>query len=176
MGKINIESPDRRNFLRTVPMAAAAGFVLMDGAFVIRANAENGVNSPDDKFQVFTNHELEGEIKTLEASPANKTIYQTPTFEVILTVEKDKAAPEFEWHEHRDHVIHILDGATTYELGGTPQKAHNTKPGEWLAPTSEGAKTVELKKGDIVILQRGTPHRRITKGSVVLTLTAPMTS
>lgn len=174
MGKMDMESPDRRSFLRTMPMAAAAGLVLFDGAFVIRANAEDGVNQPDNKFQVFTNQELEGEIKAMEASPANKTIYQTKNFEVLLTVEKDKTAPEFEWHEHRDHVIHILDGATTYELGGQPQKAHSPKPGEWLAPISQGAKTVELKKGDIVVLQRGTPHRRITKGSVVLTLTAPM--
>ena len=88
----------------------------------------------------------------------------------IIYTQKAKNAKEFEWHEGRDHVFHILDGSTVYELGGTPKNGHTTKPGEWLAPESEGAKTVTLSKGDILVIPRGTPHKRSTKESVTFLL------
>ena len=61
-------------------------------------------------------------------------------------------------------------GKTVYELGGTPENGHSTKPGEWLAPTSQGAKTVTLKKGDVLVIPRNTPHKRSTVGSVTFYL------
>lgn len=176
MAMKDIESKERRNFLRAMPVAALAGMVLADGALFGASASAQGEASGEQNCEVFSASQLADEIKALDANPANKTIYQCKTFSIQLTVEKTKIQQEFEWHEHRDHVIHILDGSTTYELGGKPQNAHSPRAGEWLAPASEGAKTVELKKGDILVLQRGTLHRRITKERVVLTLTAPMTS
>ncbi len=88
----------------------------------------------------------------------------------MLTTEEKKAGKEFEYHEGRDHIFHILDGTTKYELGGTPKGAHSTKPGEWLAPESEGAKTLTLNKGDMLVIPRGTPHKRTTDASVTLIL------
>ena len=95
-------------------------------------------------------------------------------FVVILTVETAKSAKEFEYHEGRDHVFHVLDGSTVYELGGTPKGAHSMGPGEWLAPESEGAVSFALSKGDILVVPRGTPHKRITKDTVTLLLISPM--
>ena len=57
-----------------------------------------------------------------------------------------------------------------YELGGTPQGGHNTKPGEWLAPASEGATKMTLHKGDWLLIPRGTPHKRTTETSVTFAL------
>ena len=57
-----------------------------------------------------------------------------------------------------------------YELGGTPKNGRNIRPGEWLAPESDGAQKVTLHKGDMLLVPRGTPHRRTTHGSVTLTL------
>jgi len=95
-------------------------------------------------------------------------------FIVILTVETAKRAPEFEYHDGRDHVLYLLAGPTVYQVGGTPKGAHSTRPGEWLAPESEGAVTYKLKKGDMLVLPRGTPHKRLTEGSVTLLLVSPM--
>lgn len=167
---------ERRRFLRAVPIAALAGLTLADGSLFAAVAGAQEAGLGDEKFELFSAGSLDEEIKALDADPANKTLYQCSTFQLLLTVEKEKAAKEFEWHEHRDHVIHVLEGSTTYELGGKPQNAHSPKPGEWLAPASEGAKTVELKKGDVLVLERGTPHRRTTKERVVLTLTAPMST
>ena len=89
---------------------------------------------------------------------------------IVMTTEERKSAKEFEFHEFRDHIFQILEGTTIYELGGTPQSPRNTKPGEWLAPTSTGARTVTLHKGDMLVIQRGTPHKRSTEGSVTFLL------
>ena len=84
--------------------------------------------------------------------------------------EVNKIAKEFEYHAKRDHVFQVLAGETKYELGGTPKTPRETKPGEFLAPESEGHKTVMLKQGDYLFVPRMTPHRRITDGSVSLLL------
>jgi mannose-6-phosphate isomerase-like protein (cupin superfamily) len=90
-----------------------------------------------------------------------------------MTTEVHASAKEFEWHEGRDHIIQIIDGSTLYEVGGTPQNGRNTKPGEWLAPTSTGSKSLLLAKGDILIIPRGTPHKRSTEDSVTFYLLSP---
>jgi len=61
-------------------------------------------------------------------------------------------------------------------LGGTPQGAYSPRYGEGLAPSSEGATKITLTKGAILIIRRGTPHRRTTPHSVTFTLTGPMSS
>jgi len=95
-------------------------------------------------------------------------------FSVILTVETAKNAKEFEWHEGRDHVLQIIEGSTVLEVGGTPRGAHSKGPGEWLAPVSEGATRIAMKKGDMLVIPRGTAHKRITADSVTLLLLSPM--
>jgi len=111
-------------------------------------------------------------MKALQAKPGNDNLYEPKTLPltIVLTTEEKKSAKEFEYHEGRDHIFLILDGATKYELGGTPKDGRKTKPGEWLAPSSEGATTVSLKKGDMIVIPRGTPHKRSTDGSVTFYL------
>ncbi len=59
------------------------------------------------------------------------------------------------------------------DRSGTPKNAHSPKPGEWLAPESEGATTITLNKGDMLVIPRGTPHKRSTAGIVTFTLISP---
>jgi len=170
MSNSAIQNPGRRNFLRTAPVAAAAGFALADASLF--ASSAHAQAESAGKFQHIAAQTLAGDIQALDATPGNNNLVTSQNTLIILTVEKDKAAKEFEWHEHRDHVFQILDGDTVYELGGTPKNGRNTKPGEWLAPESEGAEKVTLRKGDLLFVPRGTPHRRTTKGSVTFTLTS----
>ena len=164
----------RRNFLVTASVAAAAGLTLTDTR-LFAAPAEGEAAAPAG-VQLFTAEKLDGEIKALHAAPANNTIVDGKNFVVLLTVETAKSAKEFEYHEMRDHVFYVLDGTTVYEIGGTPKGAHATKPGEWLAPESEGAVTYKLKKGDMLVIPRGTPHKRMTEGSVTLLLVSPISN
>lgn len=120
--------------------------------------------------QVFTAGEMASALKAVQANHGTNNLLKSPGTLMILSEETKKAAKEFEWHATRDHVFQVLEGETKYEVGGTPKGAHQTKPGEWLAPESEGAKTVLLKKGDYLFVPRMTPHKRTTEGSVSLLL------
>jgi quercetin dioxygenase-like cupin family protein len=164
----------RRNFLRTVPLAAAAGFTLADTLAAVAQTADAGAAAVP--FKLFTGKELDADEKALQAAPGNKNLMdQSAGFPcaIVMTTEVHKSAAEFEWHEGRDHIIQIIDGSTLYEVGGTPKNGRNTKPGEWLAPASEGSKSILLGKGDMLVIPRGTPHKRSTEDSVTFYLISP---
>jgi len=160
----------RRNFLRTAPLAAASLPLVDKLAFGESA----GQGSTPEPFQLLPAEKLVDATRTLMAKPGNDNLFTSKTlpFSIVMTVEEKKSGAEFEYHEGRDHIFHIVEGSTSYQLGGTPKNPRNTKPGEWLAPTSEGATTVTLHKGDVLIIPRGTPHKRSTETSVTFTLTS----
>ncbi|WP_260706014.1 cupin domain-containing protein [Edaphobacter flagellatus] len=166
----------RRNFLLTAPIAAAVASPLADTMLrASTAGSAMGQVSDGSKVQVFTAAEMAGELKSVQANNGTKNLLTSPGTLMIINEETRKAAKEFEWHATRDHVFQVLDGETKYELGGTPKGTHETKPGEWLAPESEGARTVILKKGDYLFVPRMTPHKRTTEGSVSLLLISSQT-
>jgi quercetin dioxygenase-like cupin family protein len=158
-----IENCSRRNFLRTAPAAAVAGLALTDA----KLSAE-----PAAAYQLFTAAQLADDAKALMAKPGNNNLATLKETTVVMTTEVAHAAKEFEWHEQRDHIIQILDGTTLYELGGTPKGTHGNagKAGEYLAPDSDSPTKLTLNKGDMLTIPRGTPHRRITTGSVTFIL------
>jgi uncharacterized protein YjlB len=65
----------------------------------------------------------------------------------------------------------VLDGMTVYEIGGTPT---GTKvmpgQGEWHATGATGSKSLVLGKGDMLLIPRGTLHKRSTEDSVTFLL------
>lgn len=162
----------RRNFLRTAPLAAAVAMSGTEKLAFAGDGAQSSGSSAPEPFQVFTADKLADAMKALQAKPGNDNLYEPKKLPltIVLTTEEKKSAKEFEYHEGRDHIFMIVDGTTTYELGGTPKNARNTKSGEWLAPASEGAKSLTLKKGDMLVIPRGTPHKRSTAGSVTFYL------
>ncbi len=168
--RIMSNAPSRRVFLRSAPLAAAAGFSLVGKPFSAHA-----ADAPEG-FQVFTAQTLADDAKALADKPGNNNLVTDKNLLVVLTTETHKSAKEFEWHEGRDHVVQIVDGATLYELGGTPRNGRTTKPGEWLAAASEGSKSILLGKGDMLVIPRGTPHKRSTEDSVTFILISGQTA
>lgn len=174
MQKNHQVNQSRRGFLQAAPAVAAASFVLTDASlFSSSAKAES---APGADFQVFNAQQIQDDLKAQAAAPGSVNLVQEKTFAMVLTTETTKSAKEFEWHEGRDHIVQILDGSTFYALGGTPKDAHSPKPGEWLAPTSAEAKLIILNKGDILVIPRGTPHKRTTEKSVTFLLISPQGS
>lgn len=162
----------RRNFLKAAPLAAAFGFSLPEALASTEAGQSAGPTSASAPLQVFTAAEIAEDVKATQANPGNKNLVD-PTkipLAVVITTETGKSAAEFEWHEGRDHLVQMMEGTTLYEVGGTPKNGRNVKPGEWLAPESEGARKVMMKKGDMLLIPRNTPHKRSTAGSVTLML------
>lgn len=171
MPNLVLKNSSRRRFLRAVP-AAAAGLTLADPALFAGVAAAQPSGS-QASYQLFTADAIQADVKALEASPGNNALVTNKNFLVALTVETAKSAKEFEWHEGRDHVMQIVDGSTIVEVGGTPKGGHSIGPGEWHAPESEGSVALNLKKGDMLVIPRNTPHKRTTAGSVTLILISP---
>jgi mannose-6-phosphate isomerase-like protein (cupin superfamily) len=171
--KTATSNPSRRTFLRTASVAAAAGFTLADSSLFAATAAGHATETPAT-FQLFTDAALQEDVKALQAAPGTRSLVDGKIFTAVVTVETAKSAKEFEWHEGRDHILQILDGATVYEVGGKPKNGRNTKPGEWLAPEAEGATTLTLKKGDMLTIPRETLHKRSTAGTVTLMLISTM--
>ncbi len=168
-----VKDQTRRNFLRSAPLAAAVSLPLTEKfLFASSAAAGEAQSVTPEPIQVFTAGKLADAMKALQAKPGNDNLFASKAlpFTIVMTTEEKKSGKEFEYHEGRDHIFQILEGATVYELGGTPKDARNTKPGEWLAPVSEGATTLTLHKGDMLVIPRGTPHKRSTEASVTFTL------
>jgi len=174
MDKQGLKDPNRRMFLASASAAVAGGFVLAEPTQIYaQAGAQAGAAVPPAGFQLITAETILNDIKTLQSSPGNNSLVTLSAFTVVLTTEKAHSAREFEWHEERDHILQVIDGTTVYELGGTPRDAHSQRSGEWLAPASDGAAIVTLKKGDMLIIPRGMPHKRSTADSVTFTLISP---
>lgn len=166
--------PTRRNFLKAAPLAAAMSLPLTDKLLFAASQSGTVQTATPVPFELFTAQKLDDAVKALEAKPGNDNLFDAKSlpFSIVMTTEEHKSAKEFEYHEGRDHVFLIMDGETKYEVGGTPKNPRNIRPGEWLAPESDGASALLLKKGDMLVIPRGTPHKRTTTASVTLILIA----
>ena len=83
---------------------------------------------------------------------------------VAVQHEKDKSGADAEVHDASDDVYYVLDGAATLILGGRLDAPHEAQPGEWRAAHIIGGQTVDIAKGDLIVVPRGTPHQRSTAG------------
>jgi mannose-6-phosphate isomerase-like protein (cupin superfamily) len=170
----SVKNPARRSFLRAAPIAAAAGFALADTS-LFALSAGGAPETGTVKFKLITATDIAKDIGKTEANPGNVTLVEEKgvDFSMVLTTERLQTAPEFEMHQHRDHIFQILEGMTIYEVGGTPKGGRTIGPGEWRGAEVVGATKLTLNKGDRLIIPRGTPHKRSTPGHVTFTLISP---
>lgn len=70
----------------------------------------------------------------------------------------------FEVHDTSDDIYYVLGGTATLVLGGSLVEPNQVSPGEWRSKTAAGGQKVEIKKGDLVVVPRGTPHQRTVIG------------
>jgi len=115
-------------------------------------------------FVVMSAQSLNDLQKTLQ--PDNKTSELIDSGGMQLRVavqhEKNRTDAAAELHDLSDDVYYVLDGSAMLTLGGKLDAPKETDPGEWRSPRIIDGKTVEIKKGDLVVVPRGTPHQRST--------------
>lgn len=63
-----------------------------------------------------------------------------------------------EVHELDTDIIYVLDGTATFVTGGKSVDPKMTAPNEFRGTSIDGGETRELKKGDVAIVPKGTPH------------------
>ena len=77
-------------------------------------------------------------------------------FTVVTNFRTMGAAPEI--HEKTTHIWYVLDGSATYVTGGTLIGAKAPSAGTTKGTNIEGGKTMQLTKGDVIVIPPGTPH------------------
>jgi len=63
-----------------------------------------------------------------------------------------------EVHELDTDIIYVLDGTAVFVTGGKSVDPKMTAPNEFRGSMIDGGETRNLKKGDVVIVPKGTPH------------------
>ena len=144
-------------------MSAASASAQITGS---ATTTVRGPSSPIRPFVVMTAQSVADVERKLH--PENKTEEliggEGMELRVAVQHENDRAAPAAEIHDASDDVYYVLEGTATLTLGGRLEAPKEVEPGEWRGPRIEGGQSFDVKKGDLVIVPRGTPHMRSTAG------------
>ena len=142
-------------------ISLVAVFLITTGATAIAQRKPSEATRP---FVVMSSQSLVDLQKTLQ--PDNKTSELIDSAGMQLRVavqhEKNRTGAAAELHDASDDVYYVLEGSATLVLGGKLDAPKETDPGEWRSPRIIDGKTFEIKKGDLVVVPRGTPHQRST--------------
>lgn len=134
-------------------------------SIALAAQAPSTASRP---FVVKTKQEVSSITKEIERQTGNvqKDLFsQSGTqMRVALFHDKKRENDLIEVHDGSDDVYYVLDGEATLMLGGVLVEPKQTAPGEWRSKTATGGQSVTIRKGDLVIVPRGTPHQRTVTG------------
>ncbi len=138
-----------------------------------------GPSSPAQPFVVMPAAAIEGIIKDLHVANKLQNLISADNIgcRVYIQHETEVTNNLAEVHDATDDVFIIMEGTTSLILGGQLDTPKETQPGEWRAAGIIGGKEVKASKGDVIIVPRGTPHRRVTTGPdvtlMVIKVSAP---
>lgn len=150
-------------FILTAALAAVASAQTTGGTTA----QGRGPSSPVRPFVVMTAQSVaEVERKLHPATNKGEELIGGEGMElrVVVQHENNLAAAAAEIHDASDDVYYVLEGTATLTLGGRLEAPKEIEPGEWRGPRIEGGRNFDVKKGDLVIVPRGTPHMRSTVG------------
>lgn len=112
-------------------------------------------------------HSIDAEIKTKETVSKTEDLIDNSGLQLRVAVQYDakKDAAQAEVHDASDDVFYVIEGSAELTLGGALENPKEATPGEWKSNKIVGGQTFTIKKGDLIVVPRGTPHQRInTKG------------
>lgn len=115
-------------------------------------------------FAVKTKQSLDDLEKSLRTDNKVEELTGGPGTQLRVAIQHDKIRenPDAELHNDSDDVYFVLEGSAQLTLGGTLDNPREATPGEWKSKKINGGTTFEIKKGDLIIVPRGTPHQRST--------------
>jgi glc operon protein GlcG len=76
----------------------------------------------------------------------------------MVHASRREAAGMAEVHELDADIIYVLEGTATFVTGGRAVDLKQVAANEFRGSSVEGGETRELKKGDVVIVPKNTPH------------------
>jgi mannose-6-phosphate isomerase-like protein (cupin superfamily) len=127
------------------------------------ANAQSRQPStPIRPFIVKTAQSLDDLEKSLRTDNKVEELSGGPRTQLRVAVQHDKFRQnaDAELHDDSDDVYYVLEGSAQLTLGGTLDQPREATQGEWKSKKINGGTTFEIKKGDLIVVPRGTPHQR----------------
>ena len=145
-------------------LGAALFFVAV--ASTVCAQSERAPSKPIRPFVVMNAESLADVEKKLAAENKAEDLIGGAGMQLRVAIqhEKDKSGSPGEVHDASDDVYYVTAGSAELVLGGTLEAAKEVEPGEWRGARIVGGQKIEIKKGDLVVVPRGTPHQRSTAG------------
>ena len=133
-------------------------------AATLTASAQRKPSESTRPFVVMSSQSLDDLQKKLHPDNKTEELIDSAGMQLRVAVqhEKNKTGAAAELHDASDDVYFVLDGSATLVLGGKLDAPKEGDPGEWRSPRIVDGKTFEIKKGDLVVVPRGTPHQRST--------------
>ena len=137
------------------------------GGLVIAASGQ-APSTPSRPFVVKSKQQVSDITKEIAAKEGNQQsdVFAAGGSQMRVAVFHDEKR-ENDLHEVRDgsdDIYYVLDGEATLMLGGTLVEPNQISPGEWRAKSATGGQKVVIKKVDLVVVPRGTPHQRTVTG------------
>ncbi len=124
-------------------------------------------SSPSKPFVIKSKTDIADITKTLAGQEGNqnKDIVPAKGVQMRVAVFNDAKRENdlYEVHDGSDDIYYVLDGEATLALGGELVGPNEISPGEWRSKTVKGSNPFVIKKGDLIIVPRGTVHQRTVK-------------
>ena len=148
-------------------LAVAAGITGSAAAQSMPARTSmQGPIEAERPYLVLTGQSMDDLQKRLHSDNKVQELYGGEGLQLRVAVQHDKntAPSQGEVHDLSDDVYYVLDGTATLTLGGKLDAPRQVEPGEWRGKNIIGGKDIEISKGDLIVVPRGTPHERNTVG------------
>ncbi len=142
---------------------------LLGFSFAVTASAQTRTpSSPSKPFVVKTKQQVSDIYRAAGKEAGNKQIDVVPApgtqMRVAVFHDEKRENDLFEVHDASDDIYYVLEGNATLMLGGTLSEAKEISPGEWRSKTATGGQPVQIRKGDLIVVPRGTVHQRTVTG------------
>lgn len=137
-------------------------------AVVLTPAQDRKPSEPAAAFVVKTKQQVTDVFKELEKQDGNKQFDVFPAqgsqMRVAIFHDEKRENDLVEVHDDSDDIYYVLEGEATLMLGGQLLEPDEISPGEWRAKTATGGQKVAIRRGDLVVVPRGTPHQRTVTG------------
>lgn len=120
-------------------------------------------STPPRPFVVKTNQSLTELEKSLSSGNKVEDLIGGEGMQLRVAIQHDqkKDTADAELHDASDDVYYVLEGSAELTLGGKLENPREATPGEWKSKTIIGGQTFTVRKGDLIVVPRGTPHQRV---------------
>ena len=120
-------------------------------------------SAPIRPFVVKTKQSVADLEKSLRGENKTEDLIGGSGMQLRVAVQHDarRDSSEAESHDDSDDVYYVLEGSAELTLGGKLENPREISPGEWRGAKITGGQTFTIKKGDLIVVPRGTPHHRV---------------